>query len=147
MNNRDANRVTAKVVEHTDKPTLQGFVRNQVEPGSTVYTDEHRAYFGPHGDYLHSAVQHKIKQYVDGQAHTNGIESFWSLLKRGYVGTYHRISPKHLHRYIDEFSGRHNARRQDTIKQMSSVVRGMEGKRIRYKDFVADTCLDSEVRE
>ena len=133
---RDTNQVSAKVVERTDKPTLQGFVTDHTKPGSTVYTDEHAAYFGLHGDYRHATVQHKIKQYVDGQAHTNGIESFWSLLKRGYIGTYHLISPKHLHRYLAEFSGRHNARRQDTIRQMSGVLRGMEGKRLRYEDLI-----------
>ena len=133
---RDTNRVAAKVVQNTDKPTLQGFVSDHAKPGSTVYTDEHRAYFGLHGDYRHVAVQHKIKQFVEGQAHTNGIESFWSLLKRAYTGTYHRISPKHLQRYIDEFAGRHNVRHNDTIHQMSDVVQGMEGKRLRYKDLV-----------
>ncbi len=138
MKDRDTNQVTAKVVERTDKPTLQGFVTDHAEPGSTVYTDEHRAYFGLHGDYRHKTIQHKIKQYVDGQAHTNGIESFWSLLKRGYIGTYHLISPKHLQRYIDEFAGRHNARRQDTVRQMAGLVRGMEGKRLQYKELIAD---------
>ena len=77
-----------------------------------------------------------MKEYVNGQAHTNGIESFWAMLKRGYVGTYHRMSPKHLHRYVDEFSGRHNIRTADTIDQMAAMVRGMDGKRLKYKDLV-----------
>ena len=65
-------------------------------------------------------------------AHTNGIESFWAMLKRGYVGTYHKMSSKHLHRYVNEFSGRHNIRTADTIDQMISVVAGMVGRRLTY---------------
>ena len=59
------------------------------------------------------------------------------MLKRGYVGTYHKMSPKHLHRYVDEFSGRHNIRKADTIDQMAAMVRGMDGKRLRYQDLVS----------
>ena len=71
-----------------------------------------------------------------GQAHTNGIESFWSLLKRGYYGTYHKMSPKHLDRYVTEFAGRHNQRNADTLDQMGAMVRGLELKRLRYRDLV-----------
>ena len=78
-----------------------------------------------------------MKEYVNGQAHTNGIESFWAMLKRGYYGTYHRMSPKHLHRYVMEFSGRHNIRTEDTIDQITDMVRGMDGKRLRYQDLIA----------
>ena len=66
------------------------------------------------------------------------MESFWSMLKRGYHGTYHRMSPKHLGRYIAEFEGRHNDRPKDTVEQMRAMVRGLEGKRLRYKDLIAD---------
>ena len=59
--------------------------------------------------------QPKVGDWVREQAYTNGLESFWAMLKRGYMGTFHHISPKHLHRYIDEFSGRHNDRSSDTI--------------------------------
>ena len=72
-----------------------------------------------------------------GQAHTNGIESFWSLLKRGYYGTYHKMSPKHLDRYVNEFAGRHNVRTADTLDQMGGMVRGMDQKRLRYADLIA----------
>jgi hypothetical protein len=69
-------------------------------------------------------------------AHTNGIESHWAMLKRGYVGVYHQMSVKHLHRYVTEFEGRHNARPMDTLSQMSAVAHGMDGKRLTYADLV-----------
>ena len=75
-------------------------------------------------------------EYVDGMAHTNGIESFWALLKRGYHGTYHRMSAKHLQRYVNEFSGRHNVRTRDTLDQMAAVARGFAGKRLPLEDLI-----------
>lgn len=71
-----------------------------------------------------------------GMAHTNGIESFWSLLKRGYKGTYHKMSAKHLQRYVNEFSGRHNVRTRDTLDQMAAIARGFTGKRLPLTDLV-----------
>ena len=65
------------------------------------------------------------------------MESFWSMLKRGYHGTYHHMSPKHLDRYVSEFAGRHNDRESDTIDQMTNMAQGMVGKRLRYKDLIA----------
>ncbi len=85
-------------------------------------------------------------EYVREQAHTNGLESFWSPRKRGYQGVYHKMSPKHLQRYVDEFSGRHNYRPKDTIDQMSNLVAQMAGKRLRYADLISDNELPSEAR-
>ena len=127
---RETGQVAARVVEATDRITLQGFVRSRVTEGAKVYTDEHGAYEGLPN---HETVKHSVAEYVNGQAHTNGMESFWSMLKRGYHGTYHRMSPKHLQRYVNEFSGRHNIRPLDTIQQMRAIVRGLEGKRLIYK--------------
>ena len=135
MKSRDTNRVQADVIDATDKATLQGFVVENTTPDATVYTDEARAYSGLPREHL--AVGHKVGDWVREQAHTNGLESFWSMMKRGYMGVYHHISPKHLHRYINEFSGRHNDRPSDTIAQMAHMVRGMVGKRLRYADLVA----------
>ena len=87
--------------------------------------------------YVLESVNHFVKEYVNGQAHTNGIESFWALLKRGYYGTYHKMSAKHLPRYVNEFAGRHNIREQDTIDQLAFIARGLIGKRLRYQDLVA----------
>ena len=86
----------------------------------------------------HETVRHSVSEYVQEQAHTNGIESFWALLKRGYYGTYHKMSEKHLSRYIGEFAGRHNARAADTIQQMALMAQGMMGKALPYQALIAD---------
>ena len=117
------------------RDTLHNFIRENVKPGSTVYTDDHRGYRDLH-DYDHHTVKHSAREYVDGDVTTNDIESIWAVLKRGYHGVYHKMSPKHLHRYATEFAERHNLRDMDTIEQMILVVRGMAGKRLRYRDLV-----------
>ena len=133
---RGTNRVSATVVQGTTQEDLEGFIQERVEPGSTVYTDDHGGYNRLWLDFEHASVRHSVREFVKGQAHTNGIESFWAMLKRGYYGTYHRMSEKHLQRYVDEFSGRHNTRRLDTIDQMKAMVKGMDGKRLKYRDLV-----------
>ena len=132
---RETNQVRAEVVGDTDKPTLQGFVAAHAAPGATVYTDEAKAYRGIPFD--HETVRHSVGEYVSGQASTNGIESFWSMLKRAHKGTFHKISPKHLQRYVNEFAGRHGIREQDTLDQMRAVVAGMIGRRLMYRELVA----------
>ena len=92
-------------------------------------------------------MNHTVGRYVSDQAHVNGMESFWSMMKRGYYGTYHRMSPKHLDRYADEFSGRHNIRSADTIEQMRSMARGIQGRRLRYRDLIAPNGRPSGARE
>ena len=134
MKDRNTGQVSATPVEHTDKPTLQSFVESGIEDGAKVYTDEHPGYRDLPN---HETVKHSVKEYVHGQAHTNGVESFWAMLKRGYVGTYHQMSPDHLHRYVNEFAGRHNDRPSDTRVQMRHIVEGMNGKRLRYADLIA----------
>ena len=134
--NRETNKVSAEVVSSTDQENLQGFIKDKVQPGSTVYTDDHKGYAGLQVDFEHQTVKHSVSEYVKDKAHTQGIESFWALLKRGYYGTYHRMSAKHLQRYVDEFSGRHNIRSLDTIDQMAQIAKGLDGKRLRYQDLV-----------
>ena len=75
---------------------------------------------------------------MNGMAHTNGIESFWVMLKGGYKGTHHKMSPKHVARYVTEFAGRHNVHDLDTLAQMTMFVKGLGGKRLRYDDLVAN---------
>ena len=134
---RETNRVSATVIQGTTQEELEGFIQDHVKPGSTVYTDDHGGYNRLWLDFEHASVRHSVREFVKGQAHTNGIESFWAVLKRGYYGTYHRMSAKHLQRYVDEFSGRHNMRCLDTIDQMKVMAKGMDGKRLRYRDLVA----------
>lgn len=97
-------------------------------------------------DRQHEAVKHSVGEYVREQAHTNGIESHWSMMKRGFQGIYHKMSPKHLDRYTQEFAGRHNARDADTVDQMAGIIAGMEGKRLRYSDLTADNGLSNGAR-
>ena len=132
---RKTNKVKAKVVKATDAKTLQKFVVDSAADGATVYTDDASAYKGM--PFEHASVRHSVGEYVDGMAHTNGIESFWSMLKRAHKGVYHKISAKHLQRYVDEFAGRHGIRERNTIDQMDAVVAGMVGKRLVYRDLVA----------
>ncbi len=134
VKDRATNRVSAAVVPDTTGQTLQTFVGERVRSGAAIYTDDAGGYRGLPN---HTAVRHGVGQWVNGQAHTNGLESFWSLMKRGYHGTYHKMSGKHLHRYVREFEGRHNQRRLDTLDQMALMVRGLVGKRLSARDLVA----------
>ena len=130
---RETNHVSAAVVGNTDAKTLQGFVGDHAAEGATVYTDDHTGYQGM--PFEHETVKHSVSEYVRDQAHTNGIESFWATLKRGYHGTFHHISPKHLHRYVNEFATRHNMRPKDTEAIMGETVAMMVGKRLMYNEL------------
>ena len=134
VRDRASGRVSAAVVAATDGATLHPFVASRTEPSAQVYTDDHRGYRNL--PRRHRTVRHSVGEYVDGMAHTNGLESFWSLLKRGYHGTYHRMSQKHHDRYVNEFSGRFNDRDNDTLPQMAAMARGLQGKRLPYRDLV-----------
>ena len=138
---RATNTVTAEVIESTDRKTLEDFVIDHVDPSAMVYTDDAAAY--NQISYEHETVRHSVAEYVRDQAHTNGIESFWSMLKRGHKGVYHKISPKHLQRYINEFAGRHNIRNLDTTEQMAIVAGGLTGRFLPYQELVAENGLDS----
>ena len=133
---RKTNKVRAMVVKATDAKTLQKFVMDTAAEGARVYTDDAKAYKGMPFD--HESVRHSVGEYVRDQAHTNGIESFWSMLKRAHKGTFHKISAKHLQRYVDEFAGRHGVRELDTLDQMGVVASWTAGKQISYRKLVAD---------
>lgn len=133
---RATNQVSARVIENTDRQTLHGFVGDHAAKDATVYTDDHSAYAGMPFD--HETVKHSVSEYVRDQAHTNGIESFWATLKRGYHGTFHHVSPKHLHRYVNEFATRHNMRTKDTEAMMAETVARMVGKRLMYRELISD---------
>lgn len=149
LKDRESNSVRARVVESTDAETLIGFTEENVVQGAMVYTDSATAYdslSSEANEYKHKTVRHSISEYVKGDVSTNGIESFWSMLKRAHTGTFHKMSPKHLNRYVDEFVGRHNIRESDTLDQMRSVYRGLQWKQLRYKDLIADNGLSSGAR-
>ena len=135
---REGKKVKALQVKSTDAQTLHWIVMKNVAPGTTVYSDDHRSYLGlkDHG-YKHEVVHHSVGEYVKGEAHTNGVESFWALLKRGYHGVYHKMSVKHLQKYIDEFSNRTNVRQLDTIDQINATIAGLVGKRLKYKELTS----------
>jgi transposase-like protein len=126
--------VNAKVIANTGQRTLSGTVRQTVKPGSTVYTDEHAGYnyIGP--SYTHEVINH-AEEYVRGKVHTNGIENFWSLLKRAIKGTYVSVEPFHLFRYVDEEAFRYNARKGTDASRFNNVVGNVTGKRLTYRNL------------
>jgi hypothetical protein len=103
--------------------------------GSTAITDEHRSYIGLCATFTHRTVNHSAKQFVDGMAHTNGMESVWAVLKRGFYGIYHSFSEKHLTKYVDEFVFRLNEGNCaiDTVDRLESLIKGTINIRLTYK--------------
>ena len=144
MKDRDSNKVTARVVDDTDAATLQGFVADHAAPDAKVYTDDAAAYKGM--PFEHASVRHSVGEYVRDMAHTNGVESFWSMLKRAHKGTFHKISPKHLNRYVQEFAGKHNIRDSGTLAQMRDTVARLVGRNLLYRNLIADNGLASGAR-
>ena len=141
---RETNQIDAAVISDTSARTLHAFVEERTEPDATVYSDEHPSYRGV--DREHETVEHGAEEYVRGDVHTQGIESFWSMLKRAHKGTFHKISPKHMNRYVHEFAGRHNVRDLDTLAQMRDTVARLVGRNLLYRDLIADNGLPSGAR-
>ncbi|MYA65432.1 MAG: IS1595 family transposase [Gemmatimonadetes bacterium] len=139
--NRDTKQVSARVVGTgtPPAPVLRDFVEDTAETGSTVYSDGAWAYKTMTG-FTHASVAHSRGEYVRYEKgrciHTNGIESFWAILKRAYMGTFHWLSPKHLQRYIDEFCWRSNAHSLGTLERMELTAAGMVGKRLTYRELI-----------
>ena len=131
-------QVVAQVIPDRGRENVQDFIQDNIEAGSTVYTDEHKSYKRMGWGMNHESINHKRKEYVRDEVHTNSIESFWVSLKGGYRGTYRKMSPKHLQRYVTEFAARHNLRDLSTMEQMAALARGMVGKRLTYKELTDD---------
>ena len=127
-------KVRAKVVDRRKKKDLQAFVREHVEPKSALYSDALKSYEGLAGEFLHQVIDH-AEAYVDGQIHTNGLENFWSLLKRGIHGTYVSVEPYHLFRYVDEQAYRFNNRGITDGERFSMAVTGIVGKRVTFAEL------------
>jgi transposase-like protein len=115
-------KVIAKKAKDTSGKTLKGFINDNVEQGSTLSTDEWTGYRGLSAKFNHLIVAHGKGQYVSGQAHTNTLEGFWSLFKRGIVGQYHQVSEKYLDKYVDEFCFRYNNRKTDSVVVFNMVL-------------------------
>ena len=108
-------KVRAGKVKNTSGKVLKSQIRDLVRKGSTIMTDEWRAYEGLAQKYIHETINHGGGEYVRGNVHTNSIEGFWALLKRGIVGQYHKVSARHLNKYINEFCFRYNNRNNELI--------------------------------
>jgi transposase-like protein len=130
--------VRTKVIPNTKRKTVQDEIREHVEPGSLVCTDALKSYEGLDADFVHEAVDHAV-EYVRGNVHTNGLENYWSLLKRSIRGTYVSVEPFHLFRYLDEQAFRYNERKREdeTVKtdgeRFVQVAGMIAGKRVTYK--------------
>ncbi len=127
-------RVLAKVIERTDRETLHAEVKANVEKDSNLFTDEWRSYRGLDEDYIHEVINHGV-EYVHGNIHTNGIENFWSLLKRTIKGTYVSVEPFHLGRYLDEQMFRFNERKGKDKDRFLGVLKAVSGKRLTYDEL------------
>jgi transposase-like protein len=127
-------KIRTKVIPNTRKETVQAEVREHVEPGTLVCTDALPSYVGLAPDYVHEAVDHAV-EYVRGNVHTNGLENFWSLLKRAIRGTYVSVEPYHLFRYLDEEAFRYNERKGNDGSRFLDVLKAVVGKRLTYKQL------------
>jgi len=127
--------IKAKRITDTTKETLEAEIKAAVETGSTIYTDSHGGYGGLASEYVHEVVNH-AEEYVRGKVHTNGMENFWSLLKRAIKGTYVSVTPPHLDAYIDEQSFRFNERDKDDGNRFRIVLNSVTGKRLTYSELI-----------
>jgi transposase-like protein len=130
----ETSRIRARVTENVQKATLHAEVRGTVKPGSRLYTDAWVGYKGLDEDYEHEVIDHAV-EYVRGQVHTNGIENFWSLLKRSIKGTYVSVEPFHLFRYLYEQVFRFNARATNDYGRFSAVLSWVTGLRLTYSEL------------
>jgi transposase-like protein len=128
------SRVITRMIRDASAHVLQGHIRANVEPGAQVMTDSAMAYRGLRRDYIHQHVNHAV-EYVRDTVHSNGIENFWSLLKRTIKGTYVSVDPGHLTRYLSEQSFRFNERKDNDLGRFRSVLGSVAGKRLTYKEL------------
>lgn len=133
---RKKRKVRAKVVNNTDRGTLTREVSNVVEKGSVVYTDGHSGYDQlTEQEFIHKVIDRAI-HYVNGTVHTNGIENFWSLLKRCIKGTYIGVEPFHLFRYIDEQTFHYDYKDKTNLERLCRVETAVKGRRLTYKQLI-----------
>ena len=130
------SQVRTKVVKDTSKATLQGLLTNNVKAGSAIYTDAHKGYQGLDEQYIHEFIDHAVT-YAEGAVHTNGMENYWSLLKRTLKGTYVAVCPSHLAAYIDEQAFRFNERKSTDSERFVAALKLASGKRLTYEELTA----------
>jgi hypothetical protein len=135
--------VRTHVIGNADRETLHGHIESHVEHGSNVHTDMWPAYGSMNSQYVHNVINHAEK-YVDGLIHTNGVENFWSLLKRTLKGTYVSVEPFHLFRYLDEQSLRYNTRKGTDGDRFKKVTEQVSGKRLTYKELTGKLSSEEE---
>ncbi len=111
-------------------------MREKIAPGTTLYTDALKSYKGLDSEYLHQVIDHAV-EYVRGRVHTNGLENFWSLLKRAIQGTYVAVDPAHLDRYLDEQTFRFNKRKGNDATRFLEVMLSVVGKRLTYRELTS----------
>ncbi|HEV7942519.1 MAG TPA: IS1595 family transposase [Solirubrobacteraceae bacterium] len=140
MRERGSGKVQAQVVPDPKGETLKPRVHAAIEPGSTVYTDQWRGYTGLSARYDHETINH-AEVYVNGRVHTNGIENFWALLKRGLKGTYVSVDPEHLFRYLDERVFTFNERDRDDYGRFATVLDAIAGRRLTYAEVTGATSV------
>jgi len=131
-----AGRIKAALIDGTTKAEIHRFIMETINLHSTLYTDDHASYLGLDG-YVHGSVNHSAGQYVNGDIHTNGIESFWALLKRGHYGIFHMMSAKHLGRYVAEFEARWNMGSLAGSDRMDRMLESSSGLRLTYERLIA----------
>lgn len=129
-------KVILKHVPSESESAMLPFIRKYVPKGARVITDEHFAYKNLGKDYVHDTINHNIKIYVNGEIHSNTIENFWSVLKRGLYGVYHGVSDKHLTSYLNEFASRFNTRKLGTEERFENFLVQSEH-RLLYKNLIA----------
>jgi transposase-like protein len=129
--------VRAEVVKNTTGATLKPLIRKNVKFDSIMVSDENKAYHGLSLFYDHRTINHSAKEYVRGVDYTNTIEGYWSLLKRGIIGIYHNVSPKHLNRYCAEFSYRYNTRHVKDGDRFELAIKNVSGKRLTYAKLIS----------
>ena len=131
---RENGHVVAGIIPNLEQGTMVDFIRKYINTGTTVYSDSHKSYQGLDN---HEDVTHNQKEYRKGEVHTNNIENFWSIIKRGYLGVYHHMSRKHLQRYLNEFCGRFSIRDMEPLEKMVWLAHGLFGKTIKRKEITA----------
>jgi transposase-like protein len=142
-------KVKTQVIENRSMRTLHALVKDHIEAGATLHTDDFYGYWGLYKDYIHEIVNH-AETYVSGKVHTNGIENFWSLVKRQLHGTYISVEPFHLFRYLDEQSFRFNNRKEGECvisdrKRFDIALSGVVGKRITYEQLIGRDAAGTQI--